>query len=139
MNLRVLGCSGSIALDNRTTSFLLDEHVLVDAGTGVGDLTLDELAAIDHIILTHSHLDHVLGIPLIADSVGRRRFLRGGGGGGGGASSGCSASRGVCSMRRLKRPARGGGAACWSLSVGEEPLISQIIASSTTAVHTQTR
>ncbi|MEX8494752.1 MBL fold metallo-hydrolase [Sphaerotilus sp.] len=74
MNLRVLGCSGSIALDNRTTSFLLDEHVLVDAGTGVGDLTLDELAAIDHIVLTHSHLDHVLGIPLIADSVMQRRL-----------------------------------------------------------------
>jgi ribonuclease BN (tRNA processing enzyme) len=74
MILRVLGCSGSIALDNRTTSFLLDEHVLVDAGTGVGDLTLDELAAIDHIVLSHSHLDHVLGIPLIADSVMQRRL-----------------------------------------------------------------
>jgi ribonuclease BN (tRNA processing enzyme) len=74
MNLRVLGCSGSIALDNRTTSFLLDEHVLVDAGTGVGDLTLGELAAIDHIVLSHSHLDHVLGIPLIADSVMQRRL-----------------------------------------------------------------
>jgi ribonuclease BN (tRNA processing enzyme) len=76
MNLRVLGCSGSIALDNRTTAFLLDEQVLVDAGTGVGDLTLSELAAIDHIVLTHSHLDHVLGIPLIADSVMQRRLAR---------------------------------------------------------------
>ena len=69
MNLRVLGCSGSIALDNRTTCFQLDERILVDAGTGVGDLTLEEMAGIDHILLSHSHLDHVLGIPLLADSV----------------------------------------------------------------------
>ena len=44
MKIRVLGCSGSIAAGSRTTSFLLDDDVLIDAGTGVGDLTLDELA-----------------------------------------------------------------------------------------------
>lgn len=73
MNIRVLGCSGSIALGCRTTSFLLDDDILFDAGTGVGDLTLEELARIDHILLSHSHLDHVLGVPLLADSVMRRR------------------------------------------------------------------
>jgi ribonuclease BN (tRNA processing enzyme) len=74
MFVRVLGCSGSIAAGNRTTAFLLDHDVLVDAGTGVGDLDLDEMARIDHIVLSHSHLDHVLGIPLLADSVMRRRL-----------------------------------------------------------------
>ena len=76
MKLRVLGCSGSIAAGNRTTSFLLDHDVLVDAGTGVGDLELEELALIDHILLSHSHLDHILGIPLLADSVMRLRLER---------------------------------------------------------------
>ena len=74
--IRVLGCSGSIAAGSRTTSFLLDSDVLIDAGTGVGDLTLDELAAIDHILVSHSHLDHVLSIGLLADSVARRRVGR---------------------------------------------------------------
>ncbi len=73
MSIRVLGCSGSIAAGCRTTAFLLDGDVLIDAGTGVGDLHLDELARIDHILLSHSHLDHVLGVPLLADSVMRRR------------------------------------------------------------------
>ena len=59
MRVRVLGCSGAIAQGCRTTSFLLDDDVLIDAGTGVGDLTLDEMAQIDHVLLTHSHLDHV--------------------------------------------------------------------------------
>jgi ribonuclease BN (tRNA processing enzyme) len=73
MQIRVLGCSGSIAAGSRTTSFLLDETILIDAGTGVGDLTLDELTRIDHICVSHSHLDHVLAIGLLADSVARRR------------------------------------------------------------------
>jgi len=73
MKIRVLGCSGSIAAGSRTTSFLVDDNLLIDAGTGVGDLTLDEMAAIDHIFITHSHLDHVLSIGLLADSVTRKR------------------------------------------------------------------
>ena len=73
MNLNVLGCSGAIAAGCRTTSFLLDDDVLIDAGTGVGDLALDALAKIDHILVSHSHLDHVLSIGLLADSVLRVR------------------------------------------------------------------
>jgi ribonuclease BN (tRNA processing enzyme) len=73
MRIRVLGCSGAIAAGCKTTAFLLDNDVLVDAGTGVGDLHLQELAQIDHIVLSHSHLDHVLSIPLLADSVLRYR------------------------------------------------------------------
>jgi len=77
MQIRVLGCAGSIAAGSRTTSFLVGGDLLVDAGTGVGDLTLDEMARIDHILVSHSHLDHVLAIGLLADSVTRRRVAAG--------------------------------------------------------------
>ena len=69
MRVRVLGCSGAIARDCRTTSFLVDGDVLVDAGTGVGDLTLEEMRGIRHVLLTHSHLDHIAALPLMVDSV----------------------------------------------------------------------
>src|SRR5438270_5986070 len=69
MKVRVLGCSGAIAKDCRTTSFLLDSDVLLDAGTGVGDLTLAEMQAIDHVLITHSHLDHVASLPLMIDAI----------------------------------------------------------------------
>lgn len=77
MKIRVLGCSGAIAEGSRTTSFLVDHDVLVDAGTGVGDLPLEALAQIDHILISHSHLDHVLAIGLLADSVMRLRAAQG--------------------------------------------------------------
>ncbi|WP_374406659.1 3',5'-cyclic-nucleotide phosphodiesterase [Hydrogenophaga sp.] len=77
MRVRVLGCSGAIAQGCRTTSFLLDDNVLVDAGTGVGDLSLDEMAAVDHVLLTHSHLDHVASLPLMLDAVAARRLAAG--------------------------------------------------------------
>jgi ribonuclease BN (tRNA processing enzyme) len=73
MQLRVLGCSGGIGGSLRTTSFLVDHDVLIDAGTGVGDLTLAELKQIDHIFVTHSHLDHVAFIPFLVDTVGGMR------------------------------------------------------------------
>jgi ribonuclease BN (tRNA processing enzyme) len=73
MKVRVLGCSGAIARDCRTTSFLLDSDLLVDAGTGVGDLTLEEMRGINHVLLTHSHLDHVAALPLMVDAVAAQR------------------------------------------------------------------
>jgi ribonuclease BN (tRNA processing enzyme) len=73
MQVRVLGCSGGIGGSLRTTSFLVDDDVLIDAGTGVGDLTLSELKRIDHIFVTHSHLDHVTSIPFLVDTVGGMR------------------------------------------------------------------
>ncbi|MDC8785554.1 MBL fold metallo-hydrolase [Roseateles koreensis] len=73
MNIRVLGCSGAISAGFKTTAFLLDDDVLIDAGTGVGDLPLAALARIDHILVSHSHLDHILSIPLLADAVLRLR------------------------------------------------------------------
>jgi ribonuclease BN (tRNA processing enzyme) len=74
MKLRVLGCSGGIGGRHlRTTSFLLDSDVLIDAGTGVGDLTIAELSQVDHIFITHSHLDHITSIPFLVDTVGGMR------------------------------------------------------------------
>ena len=73
MKLRILGCSGGIGGNLRTTSMLVDHDVLIDAGTGVSDLSLDEMSVIDHVFLTHSHLDHIASIPFMLDSVASMR------------------------------------------------------------------
>lgn len=75
MKLRVLGCSGGIGGRHlRTTSMLIDHDILIDAGTGVADLSIAELAVIDHVFLTHTHLDHIAALPLMIDTVGDRRI-----------------------------------------------------------------
>jgi len=72
MKLRALGCSGGVGAGLRTTSLMVDEDILIDAGSGLGELYLEEMSRIRHIFLTHSHLDHVGFIPLLIDSVFER-------------------------------------------------------------------
>ncbi|MFZ5594503.1 MAG: MBL fold metallo-hydrolase [Pseudomonadota bacterium] len=69
MNIRVLGASGGVGPGLRTTSLLIDDDILIDAGSGVGELSLEQMASIRHVFITHSHLDHVAFLPLLLDSV----------------------------------------------------------------------
>ncbi len=69
MRIKILGCSGGIGADLRTTSLLIENDTLVDAGTGIGDLTLEEMRHIRHVFFTHSHLDHTCGLPLLIDTI----------------------------------------------------------------------
>ena len=78
VRIRVLGCSGAIASGQRTTAFLLDDRVLLDCGTGVGELTVEEMAQIDDVVLTHAHLDHVLLLPMLAEVACDTRMIPGG-------------------------------------------------------------
>ncbi len=55
-----------------TTSLLVDGDILIDGGTGLAALSLDEMAGIRHIFLTHSHLDHIAGLPMLIDSIFER-------------------------------------------------------------------
>ncbi len=43
--------------------------MLIDAGTGLGDVSLNDMTGIRHIFLTYSHMDHIAGLPLLADSM----------------------------------------------------------------------
>jgi len=74
VRLRVLGCSGGELPRHRTTCFLVDRSLAIDAGALTATLSLDDLLDIDDIVLTHAHLDHVKDVPLLADLlIGRRR------------------------------------------------------------------
>jgi glyoxylase-like metal-dependent hydrolase (beta-lactamase superfamily II) len=52
----------------QTTAMLLDDDILIDAGTGVSSLSMAEMCKIDHIFVTHAHLDHVACIPFLVDT-----------------------------------------------------------------------
>jgi len=69
MRVRILGCSGGIGAGLRTTSILIDKDILIDCGTGVGDLSLSEMSEIRHLFFTHTHLDHFAAFPLLVDTL----------------------------------------------------------------------
>jgi cAMP phosphodiesterase len=73
MKLTVLGCSGAFGAGQHTTSLLVDDDILIDAGTGVGELHVDAMTRISHVFVTHCHLDHVCSIPFLIDAVGPAR------------------------------------------------------------------
>ncbi len=69
MRLRVLGASGAEVPGYGLSSFLVDEALLFDAGSVTQSLTLPEQKKIRDIFVTHSHLDHIRDIGLLADNL----------------------------------------------------------------------
>ena len=68
MKLKVLGCYGGQLLGFRLTSFLINESILLDAGSPTESLSLNEQHKIRHICLSHVHLDHIKDIAFMADN-----------------------------------------------------------------------
>jgi ribonuclease BN (tRNA processing enzyme) len=76
MRPRVLGCHGGELPKHRTTCFLVDGVLALDAGALTSALSLEELDEVKDIVLTHSHFDHVKDLPLLADLlVGRKHTV----------------------------------------------------------------
>lgn len=73
MKLHVLGCHGGELPRCRSTCFLVDEVLALDAGALTRTLPLEQLSRIDDILLSHSHFDHVKDLPLLADLIVGRR------------------------------------------------------------------
>lgn len=69
MNVRILGCFGGQMPGCHTTSFLVNRSLLVDAGTIGVVLSQQEQQEITDILLTHSHLDHLAGLPFFLFNV----------------------------------------------------------------------
>ncbi|HIJ97239.1 MAG TPA: 3',5'-cyclic-nucleotide phosphodiesterase [Desulfuromonadales bacterium] len=69
MKLRILGCAGAEFPDFRPPAFLIDDQLLLDAGTISAVLSEEEQWNIRSIFITHSHLDHIRAIPALADNI----------------------------------------------------------------------
>jgi len=69
VNVRVLGSCGSRVPGQQTSCLLIDEDVVVDAGGITAKLSVEEQATIDHVLVSHAHLDHVYDLAFLADNV----------------------------------------------------------------------
>ncbi|MDP2807502.1 MAG: 3',5'-cyclic-nucleotide phosphodiesterase [bacterium] len=69
MKIQVLGASGSKLPGFGLTSFLLDKTMLIDTGAAASRLDFDEQKKIETVFLSHIHIDHSLGLLLMADNL----------------------------------------------------------------------
>ena len=69
MKIKVLGCSGAEFPGHNTPGFLLDDEILLDAGSLTNVLDGNSQWKIRNIFITHAHLDHIKGIPFLADNL----------------------------------------------------------------------
>ncbi|MCX8110716.1 MAG: 3',5'-cyclic-nucleotide phosphodiesterase [Syntrophorhabdaceae bacterium] len=69
MKIEILGCYGNSIGDFKTTSFLIDDSILLDAGTVTDVLNDERLKKISNIIITHTHLDHIKDLVFLVDEL----------------------------------------------------------------------
>lgn len=68
MELRILGCHGGETPHHKTSSFLLDGRMAVDAGAVTSMLSLEEQQRIETVLVSHAHLDHIKDLATLADN-----------------------------------------------------------------------
>ncbi|MDP9033420.1 MAG: 3',5'-cyclic-nucleotide phosphodiesterase [Myxococcota bacterium] len=68
MDLRIIGCHGGETPKHRTSAFVVDERVAIDAGSLTSGMDLKAQCALEAVLVSHAHLDHVRDLATIADN-----------------------------------------------------------------------
>ncbi|MBY0414422.1 MAG: 3',5'-cyclic-nucleotide phosphodiesterase [Bdellovibrionales bacterium] len=68
MLVRIIGGHGGVSPGFKATSYLIDGKLLLDAGSVASGIQIEEQANIDHILISHSHLDHISDLAFLADN-----------------------------------------------------------------------
>ncbi len=68
MELRVVGCHGGETPKHRTSAFVLDERLAIDAGSLTSGLELKSQFRLGGVLVSHAHLDHIRDLATIADN-----------------------------------------------------------------------
>ena len=68
MQLRVVGCHGGETPKHRTSAFVLDERLAIDAGSLTSGLDLKMQYELEAVLVSHAHLDHIRDLATIADN-----------------------------------------------------------------------
>jgi ribonuclease BN (tRNA processing enzyme) len=68
MQVKIIGAHGGVTKNYDATSYLIDESLLIDAGSVASGLDIQDQLKIDHILLSHAHLDHIKDLAFICDN-----------------------------------------------------------------------
>src|SRR4051812_32797925 len=68
MDLRVIGCHGGETPRHRTSAFLINDDLTLDAGSLTSGLGLRAQCKLEAVVVSHAHLDHIRDLATIADN-----------------------------------------------------------------------
>src|SRR3974390_1079791 len=68
VELRVIGCHGGETPKHRTSAFVVDDRIAVGAGALPSGMELKAQCALQAVLVSHAHLDHVRDLATIADN-----------------------------------------------------------------------
>jgi cAMP phosphodiesterase len=69
MKVKILGCSGSETIGHMPPGFLVNDVMMLDAGTITAALTIEAQSRITDVLISHTHLDHVKSVLFLADNI----------------------------------------------------------------------
>ncbi len=69
MKVKILGCSGSETIGHMPPGFLVNDVMMLDAGTITAALSIEAQCKITDILISHTHLDHIKSVMFLADNI----------------------------------------------------------------------
>ena len=69
MKVKILGCSGSETIGHKPPGFLVNDVMMLDAGTITAALSIEAQSRITDIVISHTHLDHIKSVMFLADNI----------------------------------------------------------------------
>jgi cAMP phosphodiesterase len=69
MKVKILGCSGSETIGHMPPGFLVNDVMMLDAGTITAALSIEAQSRITDILISHTHLDHIKSVMFLADNI----------------------------------------------------------------------
>lgn len=68
MKVKILGGHGGVTIGAHATSFLIDDQLLIDAGSVASTISIEKQSRIDNILISHPHLDHIKDLAFLCDN-----------------------------------------------------------------------
>jgi cAMP phosphodiesterase len=69
MKVKILGCSGSETIGHMPPGFLVNDVMMLDAGTITAALSIEAQSRITDVLISHTHLDHIKSVLFLADNI----------------------------------------------------------------------
>ncbi len=76
MRVHLLGAHQGESREYRFISFVVDDRLAIDAGGLTSSLSLDEQYALEAVLITHRHFDHIKDLPMLAHNLWEIRSMQ---------------------------------------------------------------